>query len=148
MKKCAAMLLMAGLFVSTLAAATPKGWTSDFEAAKKTAAKEKRLMYVLFTGSDWCGYCVRLQKNVLSKKEFKALGEKDFVFVYLDFPRRSKADNPIANRALMQQYKVRGFPTAMVMTPEGKVLDSIIGTGSAKSYVGKLKAVHQAWSGR
>ena len=63
MKKLLVVLFLAGLFVSVLSAATPEGWTSDFEAAKKTAAKEKRLMYVLFTGSDWCGYCIKLQKD-------------------------------------------------------------------------------------
>lgn len=144
MKKLLAVLFLAGLFVSVLSAATPKGWTSDFEAAKKTAAKEKRLMYVLFTGSDWCGYCIKLQKEVLSKPKFKKLGEKDFVFVYIDFPRKSRADNPMANRALSEIYKVRGFPTAFVMDPNGKVLTKIVGALPMKRYIKKLETVRQA----
>ena len=143
MKKILAVLFLAGMFISALFAATPEGWTSDFEAAKKKAAKENRLMYVLFTGSDWCGYCIKLQKEVLSKPNFIKLGEKDFVFVYIDFPRKSQADNPIANRALAQMYKVAGYPTAFVMDANGKVLEKIVGAFPLKSYVKKLETVRR-----
>ena len=143
MKKFLAVLFLAGMFVSVLSAATPEGWTSDFEKAKLKAAKENRLLYVLFTGSDWCGYCIKLQKEVLSKPEFKKLGEKDFVFVYIDFPRKSRADNPIANRALVQMYKVDGYPTAFVMDANGKVLEKIVGAFPLKSYIKKLETVRR-----
>lgn len=143
MKKSLAVLFLAGMFMSALFAATPEGWTSDFEAAKKKAAKENRLMYVLFTGSDWCGYCIKLQKEVLSKPEFKKLGEKDFVFVYIDFPRKSRADNPIANRALVQMYKVAGYPTAFVMDADGKVLTKIEEALPLRSYVKMLETVRR-----
>ena len=143
MKKSLAVLFLAGMFMSALFAATPEGWTSDFEAAKHKAAKEKRLMYVLFTGSDWCGYCIKLQKEVLSKPYFIKLGEKDFVFVYIDFPRKSQADNPIANRALVQMYKVDGYPTAFVMDANGKVLEKIVGAFPLKSYIKKLETVRR-----
>jgi thioredoxin-related protein len=144
MKKFFAVLLLTGLFAGALFAATPKGWTSDFEAAKVKAANENRLMYVLFTGSDWCGYCIKLQKEVLSKPKFKKLGEKDFVFVYIDFPRKSRADNPMANRVLAKMYNVQGFPTAFVMDPNGKVLTKIVGALPMKQYIKKLETVRQA----
>ena len=144
MKKFFAVLFLTGLFAGALFAATPKGWTSDFEKAKLTAAKENRLMYVLFTGSDWCGYCIKLQKEVLSKPKFKKLGEKDFVFVYIDFPRKSRADNPMANRVLSKMYDVHGFPTAFVMDPNGKVLTKIVGALPMKQYIKKLETVRQA----
>lgn len=143
MKKWTVLGIFTVFFAVSLTAATPKGWTSDFVAAQKKAAEEKRLMYVLFTGSDWCRYCVQLAKNVLSTAEFQALGKEDYIFVYIDFPRNSKADNPIANRVLAQQYKVRGFPTALVMTPDGKVLEEIVGTNTASRYVGKLRDVRK-----
>ena len=143
MKKIFAVLFLAGMFAGSLFAATPKGWTSDFEKAKLTAAKENRLMYVLFTGSDWCGYCIKLQKEVLSTKEFQKLGEKDFIFVYIDFPRKSRADNPMANRVLSRMYKVQGFPTACVMTPNGQVLEKIVGALPAAAYIKKLQTVRR-----
>ena len=143
MKKFLAVLVLAGMFVSVLSAATPDGWTSDFEKAKLKAAKENRLLYVLFTGSDWCGYCIKLQKEVLSKPEFKKLGEKDFVFVYIDFPRKSKVDNPMANRVLARMYKVSGYPTACVMNPNGQVLEKIVGALPMDQYIKKLETVRR-----
>lgn len=145
MKKVLTALLLTGLFSLVLSAATPKGWTSDFEAAKKTAAESKRLMYVLFTGSDWCGYCIKLQKEVLSKPDFKKLGEKDFVLVYIDFPRKSRADNPMANRALSEMYNVQGYPTAFVMDPNGKVLTKIVGALPMKLYLKKLEDARRTY---
>lgn len=138
MKKTILSLLFAALCAGTLHAATPEGWTSDFEAAKKLAAKENKHMYVLFTGSDWCPYCVKLQKDVLSKNRFKKFAKDNLVLVYIDFPRRSKADDPAANEKLAREYKVEGFPTAKVMTPDGKVVTEIVGAPPEKVYLKKL----------
>ena len=125
MKKTLLAMLFAMLCAGTLCAATPEGWTSDFDAAKKLAAKEKKLLYVLFTGSDWCPWCIKLHKNVLDREAFKKFAADHFVLVYIDFPRNSKADDPEANEILAKKYKVEGFPTAMVMTPDGKVVREI-----------------------
>ena len=122
MNKTILSILFAVVCTAALHAATPEGWTSDFAAAQKLAAKENKLMYVLFTGSDWCPYCVKLQKNVLSKNSFKKFAKDNLVLVYIDFPKNTKADNPEANEKLAKKYKVEGFPTAMVMTPDGKVV--------------------------
>ena len=122
MKKTILSTLIAVFCTGMLCAGTPEGWTSDFAAAQKLAAKENKLMYVLFTGSDWCPYCVKLQKNVLSKDGFRKFAKDNLVLVYIDFPKNTKADNPEANEKLAKKYKVEGFPTAMVMTPDGKVV--------------------------
>ena len=95
-------------------------------------------MYVLFTGSDWCPYCVKLQKNVLSQDGFKKFAKDNLVLVYIDFPRRSRADDPAANEKLAREYKVDGFPTAKVMTPDGKVVTEIVGAPPEKVYLRKL----------
>ena len=138
MKKTILFGLFAAFCAMTLAAATPEGWTSDFEAAKKLAAKENKCLYVLFTGSDWCPYCVKLNKNVLSKDKFKKFAKDNLVLVYIDFPKNSKADNPEANEKLAKQYDVDGFPTAKVMTPDGKVVTEIVGAQSADNYIRQL----------
>ena len=47
---------------------------------------------LFFTGSDWCGWCIRLQKEVFFKPEFKKWANKNVVLVELDFPKRTKLD--------------------------------------------------------
>lgn len=138
MKKTILSTLFAVFCITALHAATPEGWTSDFEAAKKLAAKENKHLYVLFTGSDWCPYCVKLQKNVLSKDSFKKFAKDNLVLVYIDFPRRSQADDPAANKALAEKYGVRGYPTAKIMTPDGKVVTDIVGALPAKAYIQRM----------
>ena len=140
MKKTILWTLFAVFCAAALHAATPEGWTSDFPAAQKLAAKENKHLYVLFTGSDWCPYCVKLQKNVLSKDSFKKFAKDNLVLVYVDFPRRSKADDPAANKALAEKYGVRGFPTAKIMTPDGKVVTEIVGAPAEKAYMQRMTA--------
>jgi len=138
MKKTLLTALFAAFCVGTLCAGTPEGWTSDFAAAKERAARENKLMYVLFTGSDWCPWCVKLHKNVLSREKFAKFAADHFVLVYIDFPKNSKADNPEANEKLAREYKIEGFPTAKVMTPDGKVVREIGGALSEKEYLKEL----------
>lgn len=102
----------------------PKGWTDDFGAAQKTAEKDKKTMLVLFTGSDWCIWCQRLEEQILSKKEFTEEAPKDFVLVFLDFPSDKSKTTPAkmaANRALAEKYGIQGFPTILLMDAKGAV---------------------------
>lgn len=108
------------LLLTPLAALGAEGWLTDFEAAKKQAAAEKKDILVDFTGSDWCGWCIKLDKEVFSTPAFKA--QKDFVLVSLDFPRRKEipADQKARNEALMRQWGVRGFPTIILTNAKGE----------------------------
>lgn len=111
----------------------PKGgWFEDFEDAKSLAAAEKKPILMLFTGSDWCPPCRRLESAVLSKKEFKEYAEKELVRMEVDFPRnkRQSASLKRANQQLQSEYKVRGYPTLLLMDAKGKVI-STISTGAA-----------------
>ncbi len=128
-----------GLLAVLLNAATPEGWTGDFEAAKKTAKDSNKILYVLFTGSDWCPYCVQLNKNVLQKNAFQKFAKKNLVLVYLDFPRKSQADNPEQNRSLAAKYGVRGFPTAVLMKPDGAEISRISGAQPERAYLNLLQ---------
>ncbi len=112
--------LLALLLLAPLAALGAEGWLTDFEAAKKQAAAEKKDILVDFTGSDWCGWCIKLDKEVFSTEAFKA--QKDFVLVALDFPRRKEmpADQKARNEALMRQWGVRGFPTIILTNAKGE----------------------------
>lgn len=100
-------------------------WRTDFDAAKEAAAKAGRHLLVDFSGSDWCGWCIRLDDEVFSKPEFVAGATNDFVLCILDFPQKpeNRAKIPEAvqkrNQELMKQHGVRGFPTVLLFDDKG-----------------------------
>ena len=114
-----AAAIAAGVF------AMPAGFTDDFDAALKKAAAEKKTVLALFTGSDWCIWCKRLEGEVLSQKAFSDEVGKTFVPVFLDFPS-DKSLVPEAkqkrNRELAEKYAVRGFPTVLLLDAQGEVI--------------------------
>ena len=138
MKKTMAIAL-AGLALGACATSTTEGWTDDFEAAKAQAAAEGKLLLVDFSGSDWCGWCKRLDKEVFSKPEFLEGVKNDFVLVMVDSPNdksllseKAKKQNP----ELVEKYSVEGFPTVLVMDSSGKVLEKTgYRRGGPKPYV-------------
>ena len=75
---------------ASLAAAAEGPWLTDFEEAGKQAAKEDKAILMDFTGSDWCGWCIKLDKEVFSKKEFLDFASKHLVLLEVDFPRKKK----------------------------------------------------------
>lgn len=103
--------------------AMPAGWTDDFEAAKKQAVEEGKDLLVDFSGSDWCGWCKKLDKEVFSQPEFVKEASKDFVLVLIDSPKdqsilsdTAKANNP----GLVKQYEITGFPAVLLMNSSGE----------------------------
>lgn len=116
-------------FAATLAlgslAFAHEGWIADFDEAVKVAKAEKKDLFVDFTGSDWCGWCIRLNKEVFDHEEFLTAIKKDFVLVSLDYPRdpevKAKVPNPARNAELAKKYAIRGYPTILLMTPDGDV---------------------------
>lgn len=102
---------------------TPIAWTDDMEAAKKQAAKEGKLILVDFSGSDWCGWCVRLDKEVFSTKEFLDGAKDKFVLVFIDSPQDKDRLSDLAkkqNPMLVEEYGIRGFPTVVILDETGK----------------------------
>lgn len=101
------------------------GWIGDFDLAVKQAKAEKKDLLVDFTGSDWCGWCIRLKSEVFDHATFSEAVTKDYVLVSLDYPRSKpaidKVPNPERNAALQSQYKISGYPTILLMTADGDV---------------------------
>lgn len=100
-----------------------EGWTSDFEAAKAQAAKQGKDLLIDFTGSDWCGWCIKLKKEVFVHDAFKDGVKDKFVLVELDFPRdKSKIseETQAQNKKLGEKYAVRGYPTIMLTDAQGR----------------------------
>ncbi len=118
MIRCAGLLLALG----TLAGAAPEGWTSDFEAAKKQAAAEKKDLLIDFTGSDWCGWCIKLKKEVFDQQAFKEGVKDKFVLVEIDFPQKSKLSPELTaqNEMLQEKFAVQGFPTIILADESGR----------------------------
>lgn len=99
-------------------------WTTDFEAAKAKAKAEKKLLLVDFTGSDWCGWCIKLKKEVFDTELFKKEAPKQFVLVELDFPRGKELPEKVKkqNDELQEKYSISGFPTILILDPAGEVI--------------------------
>ena len=96
-------------------------WLTDLDEGIKVAKAEKKAILVDFTGSDWCGWCIRLKKEVFDQKEFAA-ATKDFVLVELDYPQKKKqsAEVKAKNKALSEKFGIEGFPTIMLLDANGE----------------------------
>lgn len=97
-------------------------WETDINKAVKISNKTKKPMLLFFTGSDWCGWCIRLQKEVLKTPEFTKWANKNVVLVELDFPRSVPQTDAIKmqNNGLQQAFGVQGFPTVWFATAKQK----------------------------
>lgn len=112
-----------GLAAAALPASAADGWVTDFEAAKKTAAKEGKDLLLDFTGSDWCGWCIRLKKEVFDHEAFKKGVADKYVLVELDFPQdQSKItdEERKQNEKLAELYGVEGYPTIVLADAKGR----------------------------
>ena len=102
-------------------------WSGDFEAAKTQAAQQHKLILVNFSGSDWCGPCIRLRKEILESATFESYAGDHLVLVRADFPRQKKnqlgKDQVKLNEALADKYNSEGkFPYTLLVDETGKVL--------------------------
>ena len=105
-------------------------WLTDFEAAKKQAAAEKKPILMFFTGSDWCGWCKKLHTDVLDKDEFQDFARGNVILLELDFPNSIPQSDELKkqNKALGEKFKVSGYPTMVLVASDGeKELDRTVG---------------------
>ena len=103
-------------------------WTQDYAAATNAAATDGKPVFLDFTGSDWCGWCMLMEEKVFSKQEWKDWAATNIYLVTLDFPRdKSKVpeDFQKRNRELSKQYGVRGYPTYIVLDSKGEKLGQL-----------------------
>ena len=98
------------------------GWLTNYEQAQEQAKAGHKLMLLDFTGSDWCGWCIRLEREVFSKPEFKEYASKNLVLLELDFPRGKQIPAALQaqNERLAMKYQIQGFPTIVVLNSDGK----------------------------
>ena len=133
MKKLAITLFL--VLASMTIQAQELTWQTDMNKALEISKKTKKPLLLFFTGSDWCGWCIRLQKEVLKTPEFAAWAKENVVLVELDFPRRTPQTPEIVkqNMELQQTFAVRGYPTVWLVNAgkkDGKVnLEQLGSTG-------------------
>lgn len=108
-------LIICTLLISslTLYSQENEGWLLNFDEAAKLSMKTGKPILANFTGSDWCGWCIRLKKEVFVKPAFKKWADENVILLELDYPRRSAQSEEIKkqNKELQQFFKVRGYPT-------------------------------------
>jgi protein disulfide-isomerase len=117
------LLLALGVCLFAAAPADAKeGWMTNYKEAQEQAKKDNKLLLIDFTGSDWCGWCIRLDREVFSKPEFRDYATKNLVLMEADFPRRKEiaAELKAQNLELAQKFGVEGFPTIVVLDSTGK----------------------------
>jgi protein disulfide-isomerase len=137
-----ALVLGWGCHRGVAADKTDPMWMTDFEAAKARATELKRPILVDFSGSDWCGWCIKLDKEVFKQTEFKSFAEKELVLFLADYPRSTPqaAGLKKQNEALMAQYRVEGFPTVLILDAGGRELARTgYQRGGAAAYVKHLQ---------
>jgi thioredoxin-related protein len=102
-------------------------WLGNFNEAKKEAAKNHELILIDFSGSDWCGPCIRERKEILENEAFTSYAAHHLILVRADFPRQQKnqlsKDQVKLNEALADKYNPDGkFPYTILVDENGKVL--------------------------
>jgi len=123
-------------------AETASEWLTDYEAALRKAKAEDKPILLDFTGSDWCGWCIKLKKEVFDQPAFKKFAADNLVLVELDFPMR-KPQSPslkAQNRKLQTQFRIEGYPTIVLLDSSGKeIARTGYRSGGAEAYIKHLQ---------
>ncbi len=117
-------------------------WLTDFEQAQRTAQGTGRLILADFSGSDWCGWCMKLDEEVFSRKAFVDYATNAFVMFQADFPQNTELPDATKrqNEALAAKLGVQGFPTVLLLAADGSVVGRTgYQPGGPAAYVAHLK---------
>lgn len=119
------------VWLTATAAMFAADWETDYGKALAKAKAENKQVLLDFSGSDWCGPCIQMRKQVFSQAKFRAYADKNLVLVEVDYPQRKKqsAELKKQNEKLSKQYGIdeKGFPTIVLLDPSGKVLREFTG---------------------
>src|SRR5713101_2681548 len=130
-------------FIALRLAAAQGEWLTELAKAQAQAKAETKMVFMDFTGSDWCPPCKALHKNVLTSSEFLNYAKENLVLLVVDFPRGKPQSEALraANEELAKKFAVDSFPTIIVLDTNGKKLSKESGYdgSNAKEFVAKLK---------
>ena len=123
MKTMLLLFVALAILCTPARAASASGWTEDYAKAVEKAKAEKKNILLDFTGSDWCGFCVALDREVFDTTKFKAWARQNAVLVKVDFPRNKTLPDKVKaqNAELKEKFmKSGGYPTVVLIDPDGK----------------------------
>ncbi|HEY2614873.1 MAG TPA: thioredoxin family protein [Chthoniobacterales bacterium] len=132
--------------VESKAAPAKPGWLTNFEEGKRAAKAANKLVLLDFTGSDWCGWCIRLDREVFSQSQFKEYAKKNLVLVELDFPRMkpTPAEMREQNERLAMKYQIQGFPTIVVLNGDGQLVGELgYMEGGPEAFIAQLEKMRK-----
>lgn len=121
-------------------------WNTSLSEAKTIASKENKPILLVFSGSDWCALCIKLEKSVWQSDDFKKEANTGWVLVKADFPKKKNnqqsEEQKTQNKTLAEKYNKEGFfPLVVVLDKTGKVLGK---TGyeniKASEYISLIKS--------
>jgi thioredoxin-related protein len=141
-----AAAVLTGFFASN-AARADADWETNYKKAQEEAKTGSKLLFMEFSGSDWCGPCILMDKEVLSQPEFKEYAQKNLVLMEVDFPRRKMQPEEVKkqNQELADRYQVQVLPTFIVLNGEGKLVWKFYGLyeDGAKAFISELEKVRK-----
>jgi protein disulfide-isomerase len=137
---------LAVLTLSTTMAFAKTGWSEDYTQSVAQGKAEKKLVLVDFTGSDWCPWCIKLDKEVFSTPEFKDYAKDHLVLMEADFPQRKAQDSKTKaqNDKLQAKFRIDSFPTVIVLNSEGKPVGQLgYMEGGPKAFIAALEKLNK-----
>jgi protein disulfide-isomerase len=118
-------------------------WSTDVSKALAQAKADKKMVLLDFTGSDWCGWCIKFDKETLSTDKFADYAKSHLELVVVDFPNHKAQTDALkaANKALGEKYKVDGYPTFVLLNADGKEIGRQVGyaPGGPDAFIAKLE---------
>ena len=141
------LLVAVAALMGLSSARAESSWLTDYQQAQQKAKANKKLLLLDFTGSDWCGWCIKLRREVFSKPEFKEYADKNLVLMEVDFPRGKEQtqDVRLQNQHLAMQYEIQGFPTIIVLNGEGKKVGELgYMAGGPAAFISELERLRKS----
>ena len=123
------------------------GWTTNYTKAVEQAKTENKAILLDFTGSDWCGWCMKMKKETLDTPAFKQYAKRNYVLVEVDFPHNKPQSDVVKtqNENLSKQFKISGFPAFVLLDKDGKELGRQIGylEGGPTQFITKMETFYK-----
>jgi len=145
MKKLLVAVAIGCVWLQTQAA--DLNWGTDVPKALAQAKTDKKMVLLDFTGSDWCGWCMKFDKETLSTDQFAGYARAHLELVTVDFPNKKPQSDALkaANAALQTKYNVDGFPTFVLLNADGKELGRQVGyaPGGPDAFIAELEKFSQ-----
>jgi protein disulfide-isomerase len=122
-------------------------WQTNYKKAQDEAKTGSKLLFMEFSGSDWCGPCILMDREVLSRPEFKDYAKKNLVLMEVDFPHRQMQPEEVKkqNQQLADQYQVEVLPTIIVLNGDGKLVWRYYGLfeDGPKAFIAELEKLRK-----